>query len=65
MFDPVADWDGRCGHPSGLRTPGENKKIAEAKMDAMETHPGLAWLRAEDAAERCPPRGRAKMEWWR
>lgn len=24
-------------------------KIAQAKIEAMETHPGLAWLRREDA----------------
>lgn len=45
-------WDGLCGHPSGLRTPEEMTKIAQAKMDAMERHPGLAWLRAEDEAEK-------------
>lgn len=61
--DPVATWDGLCGHPSGLRTSYQMTKIAEAKMDAMENHPGLAWLRKEDDAERCPPRRRARMEW--
>ena len=53
-------WDGLCGHPSGLRTPEEMVKIARAKMLAMENHPGLAWLRAEDDLEmaRKPRRGR-------
>jgi hypothetical protein len=53
-----------CGHPSGLRTPYEMVMIARAKLDAMQRHPGLAWLRAEDAAEHCPPRRQAKVRWW-
>jgi len=48
---PEIPWDGLCGHPSGLRTPEEMVLIARAKMDAMEHHPGLAWLRAEDEKE--------------
>lgn len=44
----VKAWDGLCGHPSGLRTPEEMTKIAQAKIEAMEKHPGLEWLRRED-----------------
>ena len=51
---PPVPWDGLCGHPSGLRTPEEMTKIAQAKMDAMENHPSLAWLRAEDEEARKP-----------
>jgi hypothetical protein len=50
-YEPML-WDGLCGHPSGLRTPYEMEQIARAKMDAMERHPGLEWLRKEDERER-------------
>ena len=50
-YEPIP-WDGLCGHPSGLRTPEEMQKIARAKIDAMERHPGLEWLRREDERER-------------
>ena len=65
LFDPVADWDGLCGHPSGLRTPEQMEKIAQAKVDAMDQHPGLKWLRSEDEREHCPPRRQARMKWWK
>ena len=45
---PPREWDGLCGHPSGLRTPEEMVKIARAKMDLMERHPKLEWIRRED-----------------
>lgn len=52
---PPVEWDGLCGHPSGLRTPEEIEKIAQAKLKAMEEHPGLKWLRDEDEeANRTP-----------
>jgi hypothetical protein len=62
-YEPKPD-DGLVAHPSGLHPPGDIVKIARAKMDAMENHPGLAWLRAQDEAERCPPRGVARIRWW-
>jgi hypothetical protein len=49
-YAPVP-WDGLCGHPSGLRTAYEMEQIAKAKIEAMEKHPGLAWLRVEDERE--------------
>jgi len=53
-YDPPPD-DGMVAHPSGLHPPENIVKIARAKMEAMEKHPGLAWLRAQDEdAKRTP-----------
>jgi len=53
------EWDGLCGHPSGLRTPEQMVKIARAKIHAMEGHSGLEWLRKEDKeAMSVPPGGK-------
>ena len=47
-----------CG-PLGLRTPEEMVKIAQAKMDMMERHPKLEWIRREDEEARAElPRSR-------
>lgn len=49
---PEIPWDGLCGHPSGLRTPEEMVKIAQAKMEIMEQSPVAA--REDEEARRTP-----------
>ncbi len=60
--DPVAEWDGLCGHPSGLRTPAEMNWLANITLAAMSRDSAVA---DEDAAEACLPRRQSKMQWWR
>lgn len=48
----VVPWDGLVADARGrLWLPEEVTEICRRRLEAMETHPGLAWLRAEDEAE--------------
>lgn len=44
-----------------LWTPEQVSDICRRTLSMMERHPGT---RAQDEAERCPPRRVARMRWW-
>lgn len=65
-FDPVADWDGMIGVAINGRTvlwtPEQLVENSRRTLEAMDRSPRA---KQEDDAERCPPRRRARMEWWK
>lgn len=66
VFDPVADWDGMIGVAINGRTvlwtPEQLVENSRRTLEAMERS---TRAKREDEAERCPPRRRARLEWWK